>query len=145
MKEYERKFLLKELPKGLGESKHIQQGYLMFDGNKHLRVRVINESKAYLTYKTINSAIDRDEYEYEIPLNHGVELLSSTTMKLQKHRYSFAHGKDHVDIDVYPNGTSVVEVEYEDELVNLPDFCGKEITGLREYSNIEIAKNGSAW
>lgn len=145
MKEYERKFLLKQLPEGLDEPKHIQQGYLMFDGNKHLRIRVINHNNAVLTYKTVNSAIDRDEYEYEIPLEQGVELMLSTSIKLQKKRYSFAYGNDHVDIDVYPNGTAVVEIEYQHELLSLPDFCGVEITGLREYSNIEIAKNGSAW
>ena len=145
MKEYERKFLLKQLPEGLTESKHIQQGYLMFDGNKHLRIRVINHKKAVLTYKTVNSAIDRDEYEYEIPLEHGIELMLSTNIKLQKKRYSFASGKNHVDIDIYPDGTAVVEIEYESELLNLPDYCGEEITGSRKYSNIEIAKNGSAW
>lgn len=145
MKEYERKFLLKQLPEGLGEAKQIQQGYLMFDGNKHLRIRIINQGKAFLTYKTINSAIDRDEYEYEIPLEHGIELMLSTTIRLQKTRYSFAFGQDHVDIDIYPNGTAVVEIEYVDEMPALPHFCGEEITGLKQFSNIEIAKNGSAW
>jgi len=32
-----------------------------------------------------------------------------------------------------------MEIEYEDELTELPDYCGEEITGMKEYSNIAIA------
>ena len=48
-----------------------------------------------------------------------------------------------MDIDIYPNGPSVVEIEYKQELVQIPDYCGVEITGNPKYSNINIAKEQS--
>jgi CYTH domain-containing protein len=42
-------------------------------------------------------------------------------------------------MDVYKDGRMVVEIEYEDELDELPDYCGEEVTGKREWSNIQMA------
>jgi CYTH domain-containing protein len=44
-----------------------------------------------------------------------------------------------VDIDVLDNGKSWVEIEFKKDLKSLPDYCGEEITGNKEYSNIQIA------
>ena len=45
-----------------------------------------------------------------------------------------------VDIDVYPDGRTSAEIEYEIEIINIPDYCGEEITGNKEWSNLNIAK-----
>jgi len=142
MTEKERKFILKKLPDGIKGTK-IQQGYLMFEGNKHLRVRIIDNEKSYLTFKTIHSASVRTEYEYEIPITEAIEMLNSTKIKLEKTRYKTEFEGNLVDIDIFKNGKRVVEIEYEDELMTIPDYCGEEVTGKREYSNIQIAMNNN--
>ena len=139
-KELERKFILNELPQGL-EYKNIKQAYLMFDGNQHLRVRIIDDKEAWLTFKVFHSIIVRTEYEYAIPLKDAAEMFNSSNCKLEKKRYSTEYMGNKVDIDVYPSGKSIVELEFEEELVNIPPYCGKEVTGMKEWSNVWIAMN----
>ena len=140
MIEKERKFILKHLPSDLYHMERILQGYLMFDGNKHLRVRIIDDNIGFITIKTIVSDTTKIEYEYEIPLEDAIELMNSTDITLRKVRYKTLFDGNLVDIDIYENGLSVVEIEYQDQLNNIPDYCGKEITGKKKYSNIRIAK-----
>lgn len=138
MTEQERKFLLIEMPK-TSDALEIQQAYLMFEGNKHLRVRIIDNERAYLTFKTIHTSTIRTEYEYEIPITDAIRMYDSSNCKLRKTRHICHYNGNPVSIDVYPDGMAVVEIEYENELVTIPNFCGKEITDNPEYSNINIA------
>lgn len=138
MIEKERKFLLKYLPE-YDKIQHIKQGYLLLEGNKHLRVRIIDDSDALLTYKLICDDRTKIEYEYNIPISDGLEMYKSTDKIVEKVRYKTTFNGMNVDIDVYGNGISVVEIEYDDELTMLPDYCGDEVTGLSEYSNIRMA------
>lgn len=135
MKEQERKYLLKYLPDGLTKQT-ITQGYLMLEGNKNLRVRIIDESICYLTFKTFHCDEIRTEYEYQIPLNDGLEMMKSTNVKVNKTRYKTKHNGLNVDIDIYDDGKSIVEIEFDGELGSLPDYFGEDITGNIEYSNI---------
>ena len=139
-KEQERKFILKYLPTGGNVSKiqNILQGYLMLDDVNNLRVR-INNDKAYMTYKQQVNNTTKKEFEYEIPLADGLELYDMAPHKLEKIRYSTEFNGNHVDMDVYPDGRMVVEIEYENELTELPEYCGEEVTGKPEWSNIQIA------
>lgn len=143
MKEQERKFLLLSMPEIESVIK-IKQGYLMFDGNKHLRVRIIDDQKAYLTFKTIHTAKVRTEYEYEISITDAIQMINNCDCRLEKTRHKTSFEGNIVDIDVYPDGLSVVEIEYENELTSLPVYCGNEITGLSEYSNVAIAYRQSS-
>jgi len=140
MLEKERKFILKELPTegNITKIKHIKQAYLFLDGPNHLRVRIQNK-EAFLTYKSIISDSIKKEYEYQIPLDDALELYEMTKMRLEKIRYSTTFNGNVVDMDVYPDGRMIVEIEYEDELTELPDYCGEEVTGKREWSNIQMA------
>jgi adenylate cyclase len=135
MKEQERKYLLKYLPDGLTKQR-ITQGYLMLEGNKNLRIRIVDDSICYLTYKIFHSDEIRTEYEYQIPLNDGIEMLKSTNIKVSKTRYKTTHNDLNVDIDIYDDGKSIVEIEFDNELGSLPDYFGDDITGNIEYSNI---------
>ena len=65
---------------------------------------------------------------------------SSTDIKLEKTRYKTTFEGNKVDIDVYPDGRTSAEIEYEIEIINIPDYCGEEITGNKEWSNLNIAK-----
>jgi len=144
MIERERKFKLKYLPtEYIVNEQKIHQGYLMFDGAKHLRVRIIEDKfgvSAYLTLKTIKSDSEKEEYEFPICEEAAKELFDSTEEKLTKTRYKSVFQGNTVDIDCFEDGTTWVEIEYEEELTDVPDYCGEEITGIKEFSNIYIAK-----
>ena len=146
MLERERKFKLKYMPEGLGNGTSIRQAYLMLEDGKQLRVRLANtdgSTVAHICYKANveGSATDKHEYEYQIPAEDGLELFNSTDLRLTKQRYKSSFGQCQVDIDVYPGGLSVVEIEMPEgvELNSLPDYCGEEVTGQKEYSNIALA------
>ena len=139
MIEKEKKFILKYLPTGLIPIK-IKQGYLMFDKKKQFRVRIIDDKKAYIAYKVKIDKNTRSEFEYEIPISDAINLYNSTDIKLEKTRYKTTFEGNIVDIDVYPDGMKVVEVEYENELVSIPPYCGDEVTGNKSFSNLSIAK-----
>ncbi len=147
-KEIERKWLIDEfkdyilaqpVPKQL-----IKQGYVMVEPESQLRVRLA-DCKTHICLKYTDNLI-RDEYEYEIPLKDGLEILKRCDWKLEKIRRtlnSFPDDTVHV-ADYYPNGLMFVEVEFKSiedaEAFEPPFFFGKEITGNREYSNITLAK-----
>ena len=138
MIEQERKFLLKELPPGL-VPKHVVQGYVCIEGKRHLRVRIINDEKATLTFKAEKTDWLREEFEYTIPLEDARALMAGTQRRVTKTRYSTSFGPHHIDIDVYPDGIAVVEIEFTEPISNLPDYCGEEITGQPAYSNLQLA------
>lgn len=139
MIERERKFKLRYLPEGLTPI-HIKQAYLMFDKKKQFRVRIIDGRKAFIAYKVKIDKTTKSEYEYEIPIRDANHLYQSTNIKLEKTRYKTTFEGNVVDIDVYPDGRTSVEIEFETTLVSLPDYCGEEITGNKEWSNLNIAK-----
>lgn len=143
-KELERKFLLKEGYDNFFDNftkQYIEQGYLMLMPGKQLRVRITDNKKAEICYKkqTDDLGIERDEYEYEIPLKDGRELMNSTDVKLVKSRVSIK-GVINLDVDTYKTGLTIIEVEFnEGQDFEIPIFCGEEITGRKEYSNIYMA------
>lgn len=141
MKFLERKFILKQLPEGLNGI-NMKRAYIMFEGSMHLSIRIIDDSSAFIIFKTLHNDITRTEYEYEIPLQDAKEMFNASNCKLQKTRYRTMFEGNCIDIDVFPSGKSIVEIAYETELKNLPTYCGEEVTGKREYSNVSIAKNG---
>jgi len=142
MIERERKFKLKYLPEGL-TAIHIKQAYLMFDKKKQFRVRIVDDIKSWIAYKVKIDKTTKSEYEYEIPIQDANHLYQSTHIKLEKTRYKTTFEGNKVDIDIYPDGRASAEIEYEIELFNIPDYCGEEITGNKEWSNLNIAKKNS--
>jgi adenylate cyclase len=144
-KEIERKFLIETaISPELGLQRLIKQGYLMLDKNKQLRVRVIDH-QSFLCLKYTKERI-RDEYEYEIPLKDGLEMLGKCKHRLEKIRTTLSPlGYEYtIDIDTYPNGITVAEVEFktQEDCDNFKpiDWFGREITGEKTYSNITLAK-----
>lgn len=149
MVEKERKFLPKPgMLKGQLDRNRIpqiiQQGYLMVEDHQHLRVRVVNDTQAFLCMK-VGRGIERQEFEYEIPLKDGKEMLANSLYKLTKTRVSLKHKSNHIDIDYYSNGLVVIEIEFKNDLGpdDIPEYCGEEISGKKEYSNIYLAQKFS--
>jgi CYTH domain-containing protein len=146
MKEIERKFLLAEgasipIPAKFEKFK-IKQAYIFADKDKQVRIR-LTKTKAVLCVKYTEGLV-RDEFEYKIPLKDGKMMYEKSNTKLEKQRLSFKRSSEHYDVDTYPNGYVVVEVEFKDEekLNNWvkPNWIGEEITQDSKYSNIVLAQ-----
>lgn len=142
-KEIERKFLIKEaewnnFAKPAG--KHLRQGYLVSDPNKTIRVRTA-ENAAWITIKGISIGASRLEYEYEIPLIEGLELLDHfAESELEKIRYEIPYKGKIWEVDVFSGdnaGLIVAEIELESEEENfsLPAWVAEEVTHEKKYYN----------
>lgn len=120
----------------------IEQGYLMFEDGKQLRVRLVNYKEAFLTYKSDINKTDRNEFEYQIPYLDGCELLKQCgNCKVYKVRMEAKFKGNLVCVDVY-HDTVVCEVEYKTENLEpefIPNFCTQDITGDKWFSNIQMA------
>lgn len=145
--EIERKFLVDEkqwnlLAKPAGLS--LKQGYLVNQANKVIRVRIAGE-QAYLTIKGAVQGITRNEYEYEIPVKDGIELLDNFAVScVEKIRYCINFADKLWEIDVFlgdNNGLIVaeIELEHEDEQFELPRWVGGEVTGEEKYYNSALS------
>ena len=145
-KEIERKFLLGNgpipIPRKHGKFR-IKQAYIFADKHKQVRIRLTTD-KAVIGIKFTENAIEKDEFEYEIPFSDGKEIFLKCVSKLEKKRLSFEAGDLKYDIDTFPNGLTFVEVEFPTKEASVrfrkPSWFGKEITGVKKYSNINLAK-----
>lgn len=144
-KEIERKFLLTEgasipIP-AVYKNFIIKQGYVSSDIDHQVRIRLTKEAVIAIKFE---GHLIRDEFEYVIPIEDGKEIYLKCDNKLEKKRLSFKKNKYHYDIDTYPNGLVVLEVEFDNIIdMNLwvkPDWIGEEVSGKSEYSNIVLAK-----
>lgn len=152
-KEIERKFVvLGQISKT--QSKHItfiKQGYVLQGTNKHLRIRLIRtisgKTKAFICLKFTGKKI-RDEFEYEIPYNDGIEIYDKCTDRLEKIRYHFicpenSNYKEFI-MDCYPTELKIIEVEFND-IESCESFTQnlgwREVTGNKQFSNILMAKS----
>ncbi|MCX3266969.1 CYTH domain-containing protein [Pedobacter agri] len=142
-KEIERKFLIKETEWNSfakPEGKLLRQGYLVSDPNKTIRVRT-TENAAWITIKGISTGASRLEYEYEIPLKEGLELLDQfAESELEKIRYEIPHEGKIWEVDVFSGdnaGLIVAEIELESEEENfqLPAWVAEEVTHEKKYYN----------
>ncbi len=145
-KEIERKFLLAEgasipIPAKFAKFK-IKQAYIHAEKGKQVRVR-ITTGKAVLGIKYTGDLV-RDEFEYEIPMKDAKVMYDKSSWKVEKNRLTFQRGKEHYDVDTFPNGMKFVEVEFKSlkdmEAWVKPSWIGEEITGVSKYSNINLAK-----
>lgn len=148
MKEIERKFTVKttilEVLSFLAPKK-IQQGYLMDEAGKTVRVRTKGE-KGYLTIKGKTEGITRPEFEYEIPFNEAQELLDHFCKKtLSKDRYTLTFKEKIWEIDVFHNeleGLIIAEIELEDEaeIFEKPDWILAEVSYDARYFNSNLVR-----
>ena len=88
--EIERRFLVNgESWKKLAKKYHsFRQGYLATSSTKWtIRIRIMDEEKAWITLKTKSQGFSMHEFEYTIPLKDAEFILMSTPYKLKKKRY----------------------------------------------------------
>jgi CYTH domain-containing protein len=144
-KEIERKFAVKDLSviEGrLGAS--IVQGYIT-DQPMTVRVRII-EAEAFMTLKSKTSSIERDEYEFPIPMHQARELLNRHCGRrvIEKKRFRIPHEGLTIEVDVFGGklaGLVVAEIELDSvgQTVNLPEWIGMELTYDGRFSNSALS------
>lgn len=144
-KEIERKFLIND-PWFLLEEAHTgtkyMQGYITADKNKSVRIRVIG-LHAWIAVKSGGTLI-RDEYEYQIPVEDGHNLLDLCEGEIiLKTRYVIIEKGKKWEIDVFKSPVKYViaEIELDDENENIviPSWVDEEVTGNPKYYNVNIA------
>jgi len=148
--EIERKFLvLDDSYKHEAFSKsHIQQGYICSGRGRTVRIR-IRDDRAYITIKgpSLDGGLSRYEFEQEIPLDDARQLMKLCEPgTIDKTRWLVKSGRHTFEVDEFfgdNEGLVMAEVElaYEDEPYEKPDFIGKEVTGDRRYYNGHLRSN----
>ena len=150
--EIERKFLLAgEAWRALGEPLLLRQGYLSSNPARVVRVRVEGEH-AYVTVKGKSVGATRGEWEYPIPLQDANELLALCEQPLiEKFRRKIAFAGNVWEVDDFLGanlGLVVAEIElsFEDQPFERPDWIDAEVTHDARYFNSALARHPySAW
>ena len=146
--EIERRFLLKNdnWKKFITEKIFIEQGYLSKSlDNWIIRIRFTGKDFKIAFKKHIKS-FTNFEFEYSIPQKDGETIMSNITNTIKKERFFLEVEKKSWIIDCfkeknYPLKIAEIELSKEDEDLSLPSFISKEITGLKHYSNFNLANN----
>lgn len=129
-----------------------KQGYLFSDKTRSIRIRTSNDT-AWLNIKSATIGSSRQEYEYEIPLAEGLEILNNLCHKpfIEKIRYLVKHQQHIWEIDVFSGdneGLIVAEIELSEigESFAKPEWIGKEVTDeLRYYNNCLVNNPYKNW
>lgn len=145
--EIERKYLVKEgfVPEGQ-EQISMSQAYLCADPERTVRVRIAN-STAYITIKGKITGISRPEFEYEIPVADAKELMQLAIFPpVEKVRHLIYENGKKWEVDLFSGanlGLIIAEVELlsADEVVELPDWIGSEVSNDIRYHNSQLARN----
>lgn len=123
----------------------MRQGYLTQEaGRASVRVRVEGEH-ARLNIKAAVVGAARAEYEYEIPLDEGRQILGTLCVgRLEKLRHYVERDGLVWEIDEFLGGNAgliVAEVELSavDQDFPSPDWLGRELTADRRYYNHYLA------
>lgn len=123
----------------------IYQGYIMDQEGTTIRVRYTNE-KGFLTIKSNQNGISRDEFEYEIPFDDAVNIYENLcSKKLIKRRYKITYYEKLWEVDVYLGkleGLIIAEIELnseEETILERPIWIGDEVSYDTKYSNTSLA------
>ena len=147
--EIERKFLVKgDFKPFVKKSSRMLQGYLSSVPDRTVRIRVQGR-KGLLTVKgdCNESGASRFEWEKEIPVSEAKELLKICEPGyIDKVRHYIEVGKHTFEVDEFlgdNKGLVIAEVElsYEDEPYDRPEWLGDEVTGSQMYYNAFLSKN----
>lgn len=146
--EIERKFLVKgDGWRSLGVGTVYCQGYLASGKGVTVRVRIAGDT-GYLTIKGATEGISRSEFEYVIPTSDAEEMLSTLCDRplIEKVRYRIIQDDLTWEVDEFTGanqGLVMAEVELRDpnQIVELPDWIGEEVSHDPRYFNAYLAKN----
>jgi adenylate cyclase len=146
--EIERKFLAAgdAWRRDVSHSQRMAQGYLAGPPASRCSVRVrIAGDEAHLNIKSATLGIERDEFEYPIPLADAEHLLFALAgRRVEKIRHHVAARPHMFEIDEFVGenaGLVVAEIElaHADEVFARPAWLGREVTDLARYYNLNLA------
>lgn len=144
--EIERKFLVvsETWRHAVQRSENLVDGLVAASDGRKVRVRLY-ENRATLTVKSAKNGLSRAEFEYEIPMAEGAELIAKHcgNKVCTKTRHFVEHKGFVWHVDEYTDtlgGITIAEIELEDESadVPLPDWAGREITHDPAYRKINL-------
>ena len=129
-----------------------RQGYLCTDPGRTVRVR-IGGDQAILAIKGEGDGLARPEFEFPIPMEDAALLLDRLCLQpvVEKLRYLVPHAGLVWEVDEFLGanaGLIIAEVELErvDQVVPLPPWAGREVTGDPRYYNAWLARHPySTW
>ncbi len=138
---------------------HIRQGYLCRDKERTIRIRAVSPiphnsqlttNSAILNIKGPARGISRFEYEHEVPQDVAEELFALCLPSvIEKDRYLVPWEEVVIEVDVFHGKHeglvfAEIELQSEDQVVNLPDWLGEEVTHDPHYSNAYLSLHISA-
>mgnify|MGYP005849342259 CR=1 FL=1 len=147
--EIERKFLVKgEAWRSLSPTGTVyRQGYIPTQNRTTVRVRLVGE-QGYITLKGLSKGISRAEYEYPIPAQDAREMLNTFCDRplIEKTRYKLEFAGLIWEVDEFAGenqGLILAEVELTDEnqIVELPDWIGKDVSDDPRYYNANLVQH----
>jgi len=147
--EIERKFLVEgdAWRTGVRKRELFRQGYLAGSELCSARVRVAGDL-AWIGLKGRVQGAARLEYEYEIPLHEGNEILDRLCAggRIEKWRHWVPHAGHEWEVDEFLGdnaGLIVAEIELDDEAESFarPSWLGEEVTHDARYFNSYLARH----
>lgn len=133
----------------VARSTRITQGYLAITDASVIRVRV-RDTKGYVTIKSRDGGLARQEFEYGIPLADAQSLLKLCGQRiLEKIRHEVNHAGYCWEIDEYLEPledlvVAEVELRSESEDPPRPPWVGEDITLDGSFSNAALAQRVEA-
>jgi len=148
--EIERRFLVKnqDWRSKVISSEDFNQAYLNSNSNSNdwiTRIRVIDNNQAYITLKSSINGLVNYEFEYSIPVKDAIQLFNLSKYKITKTRYQLKINENTWVVDSFGGlnaSLEIAEIELssESEQIQVPSWCGQEITGIKSLSNASLAK-----
>ena len=144
--EIERRFLVKndEWKEFITKKTFIEQGYLSYKLDDWIiRIRFNGENFKIALKKHIRN-FTNFEFEYLIPESDGEKIMSNLSNTIKKERYLLEVNKKNWIIDCFkeknfPLKVAEIELSNEKEKLRIPSFISREITGLSNFSNFNLA------
>ncbi len=147
--EIERKFLPKDdiWREDVHDSQHLRQGYLNNETHCSVRVRTSSD-RGWLNIKSVTIGAQRQEFEYEIPLEEAHQMLDTLSLKplIEKVRHFVKVGRHIWEIDEFEGdnaGLIVAEIELDhpEEEFEKPNWLGEEVTHDVRYYNTSLCRH----
>lgn len=147
--EIERKFLInaETWRDDVVKRVHVRQGYLANTERCSVRAREADE-RGFLNLKSMTLGMNRDEYEYEIPVDEARTILDTlcTGPLIEKVRHYVPYAGHTWEIDVFEGsnaGLVLAEVELAspDEAFVRPPWLGREVTDDIRYYNVTLVEH----
>jgi CYTH domain-containing protein len=133
----------------VARSTRITQGYLAITEHSVIRVRIRDE-KGYVTIKSRDGQLARQEFEYAVPMDDARSLLALCGDRiLEKIRHEVTYAGYCWEIDEYLQPFAdliIAEVELQSEMEDppRPPWIGDDITHDGSFSNAALAQRVEA-